>query len=142
MQKVINMNDMISKYDVLSALSALRLKIWEEDIPNPSCPEYVELHQKMEKLKDRVDEVSQWILKKEPGWIPVSKSLPEIKDNHVSDTVIVCCDNGNMGFTYLEENIFGQAGWNCERDDDYYSPLGEVVAWMPLPQPYETEEES
>ena len=51
------------------------------------------------------------------------------------------CENGAYGFAELEENIFGQVGWNCERDDEYHEPLGEVIAWMPLPEPY-TEEES
>ena len=41
----------------------------------------------------------------------------------------------------LVENIFGQVGWDCEREDDYYEPLGEVLAWMPLPEPYKGSEE-
>lgn len=69
-------------------------------------------------------------------WIPVSERLPEIKDHHVSDPCIVYCDNGAYGFAELEENIFGQVGWNCERDDEYHEPLGEVIAWMPLPEPF------
>ena len=72
-----------------------------------------------------------------PKWIPCSDRLPDIKDNHVSSVVIVYCDSGAYGFAQLEENIFGQVGWDCERDDDYHEPLGEVVAWMPLPEPYE-----
>ena len=40
------------------------------------------------------------------------------------------------GFAELEENIFGQVGWNCERDDEYHEALGTVLAWMPLPEPY------
>lgn len=71
-----------------------------------------------------------------PQWIPCSDRLPDIKDNHVSSVVIVYCDSGAYGFAQLEENIFGQVGWDCERDDEYHEPLGEVVAWMPLPKPY------
>lgn len=69
-------------------------------------------------------------------WIPVTERLPDIKEHHVSDPCIVYCENGAYGFAELEENIFGQVGWNCERDDEYHEPLGEVVAWMPLPEPY------
>ena len=76
-----------------------------------------------------------------PKWIPCSDRLPDIKDNHVSSVVIVYCDSGAYGFAQLEENIFGQVGWDCERDDDYHEPLGEVVAWMPLPEPWKGGEE-
>lgn len=76
-----------------------------------------------------------------PMWIPVAKRLPDIKEHNVSDTCIVYCENGSYGFAELEENIFGQAVWNCERDDEYHEPLGKVVAWMPLPEPYKKEEE-
>ena len=77
----------------------------------------------------------------EPEWIPVSERLPEIiKGHYVSDVCIVYCDTGAYGFTILEENIFGQVGWQCERDDDYHEPLGEVIAWMPLPEPAKFED--
>lgn len=69
-------------------------------------------------------------------WIPCSERLPDIKEHHVSETCIVYCENGAYGFARLEENIFGQVGWNCERDDEYHEPLCEVIAWMPLPEAY------
>ena len=73
-------------------------------------------------------------------WIPCSERLPDIGEHHVSEPCIVYCSNGAYGFAELEENIFGQVGWNCERDDDYHEPLGEVLAWMPLPEPYKEEQ--
>ena len=76
----------------------------------------------------------------EQRWIPCSERLPEIKEHHVSDPCIVYCNNHAYGFAELEENIFGQVGWNCERDDEYHEPLGEVLAWMPLPEPWRGEE--
>lgn len=75
----------------------------------------------------------------ESHWIPCSERLPVIKEHHVSEPCIVYCSNGAYGFAGLEENIFGQVGWNCERDDEYHEPLGEVLAWMPLPEPYRAE---
>ena len=72
-------------------------------------------------------------------WIPCSKRLPDIGEHHVSEPCLVYCDNGAYGFAELEENIFGQVGWNCERDDDYHEPLGTVIAWQPLPEPYKVE---
>lgn len=73
-------------------------------------------------------------------WTPVSERLPEIGEHYVSEPCIVYCSNGAYGFAELEENIFGQVGWNCERDDEYHEPLGEVLAWMPLPEPWKGEE--
>ena len=73
----------------------------------------------------------------EQQWIPCSERLPDIKEHHVSEPCIVYCSNGAYAFAELEENIFGQVGWNCERDDEYHGAVGEVVAWMPLPEPYE-----
>ena len=74
-------------------------------------------------------------------WIPCSEGLPGIKEHHVSDPCLVYCENGAYGFAELEENIFGQVGWDCEREDEYHEPLGEVIAWMPLPEPYKAESE-
>lgn len=73
-------------------------------------------------------------------WIPCSERLPDIGEHHVSEPCIVYCSNSAYGFAELEENIFGQlVGWDCERDDEYHEPLGEVLAWMPLPEPYKGE---
>ena len=74
-------------------------------------------------------------------WIPCSERLPDIGEHYVSEPCIVYCSNGAYGFAELEENIFGQVGWDCERDDEYHEPLGEVIAWMPLPEPYKGEQE-
>jgi len=76
------------------------------------------------------------IPQEEPEWIPVSERLPEIKEHHVSDVCLVYLKDGGMTFSELQENIFGQVGWDVEREDDYHEPIGEVVAWMPLPEPY------
>ena len=69
-------------------------------------------------------------------WIPCSERLPKIGEHHISEPCLVYCKCGAYAFAELEENIFGQVGWNCERDDDYHEPIGEVVAWMPLPKPW------
>ena len=76
------------------------------------------------------------LYKTESQWIPVSERLPDIKENHVSEPCIVYCENGAYGFTELEENIFGQVGWYCEREDEFHESLGKVLAWMPLPEPW------
>ena len=69
-------------------------------------------------------------------WTPVSEGLPKITEHHVSEVVICYLANEAYCFGSLEENPFGQTRWSCERDDEYHQPVGKVVAWMPLPEPY------
>lgn len=66
-------------------------------------------------------------------WIPVSERLPEEETD-----VLVCNENGDMEITsgsYSTElnNYFMwyTSGWR----------FGEVIAWMPLPEPYKESEE-
>lgn len=73
-------------------------------------------------------------------WIPVEEELPEIGEHHVSDVVLCYCKGGVYAFSELEENIFGQKCFNCERDDEYHCNPLEVIAWMPLPKFNEEDE--
>ena len=67
-------------------------------------------------------------------WIPVEDALPEIKEFHISDTVLCYCDSGVLAIARLEENGFGQVGFNCEKDDEYHHSAGKVLYWMPIPE--------
>lgn len=84
-------------------------------------------------VKQWLDHLSSKVSQK---WIPCSKKLPEIKEGHESDVVLCYTDTGSYAFSRLQENIFGQCGFECEREDEYYTSVGEVIAWMPLPEPY------
>lgn len=78
-------------------------------------------------------------------WISVEDALPEIKEYHISDTVLCYCDSGALAIARLEENGFGQVGFNCEKDDGYHYAVGKVLYWMPIhdiPEPPESEENS
>lgn len=76
-------------------------------------------------------------------WIPVTEDLPVIDpEHHVSKDVIVRVEGGGYMFSALEENIFGQAWFECERmspsGDDGYT----VTHWMPLlPLPEDVDED-
>ena len=80
-------------------------------------------------------------------WIPVSERLPEEADG----TVLVCMPNESP---YNEREQFINAKHNqqvetahySQYSDTWYFAMGAVsetrpVAWMPLPEPYEKEQE-
>ena len=71
---------------------------------------------------------------KQNRWISVEDALPEIKTHHISDTVLCYCDSGALAVARLEENAFGQVGFNCEKDDSYHCAVGKVLYWMPIPE--------
>ncbi len=62
------------------------------------------------------------------GWIPVTERLPDKMGSYI--TTIDC---GKYGFATGQRYFFNdEIGWN---DKD-------VIAWMPLPEPYTKEEQS
>ena len=76
----------------------------------------------------------------ETAWISVEERLPDIGEHYVSDVVLCYCKDGVYAFSELEENIFGQKCFSCERDDEYHCNPLEVIAWMPLPKFNEEDE--
>lgn len=56
-------------------------------------------------------------LEQEPKWIPVSERLPEDDDLY-----LITFDNGEIDLVAFDRGDFSYSG---------------VIAWMPLPQPYE-----
>lgn len=75
------------------------------------------------------------VLDKFPHWIPVTERLPEIDEkHHCSKDVLAYLKGGGMCFTALEENIFGQSWFECERHPAIEEEMI-VTHWMPLPKP-------
>jgi hypothetical protein len=69
-------------------------------------------------------------------WTLCSNKLPKINDCHISKPCFIYRKDGIYAFAELKENIFRQIGWNCKCDNDYYKLINEVIAWMPLPEPW------
>lgn len=74
----------------------------------------------------------------ETKWTPVSERLPAIDSDGYSDKVLVCYQNFN-GIDICEYRVIdGKGKWYVGDMDDSPEDLGIVVlAWMPLPEPYE-----
>ena len=72
-------------------------------------------------------------VKQEPKWIPVSERLPEFRKE-----VLTCTDGGFIEIQSLEESYGGY--WENQKGD--WSDFDEIIAWMPLPTPYEPQERS
>lgn len=74
-----------------------------------------------------------------PCWIPVTERLPEIDMSHQHhEDYLVQYDSGNMDVASLSNVVFWsdritKPHWDCK------VPFAEVVAWMPLPKPWEGE---
>lgn len=80
-------------------------------------------------------------------WIPVSERLPEVHPFQIdepdgqfniaedycvtSDLVLVQTTDGRMAVALYEDDLDGRAYWETDVCDRL-----EVVAWMPLPEPY------
>lgn len=96
-------------------------------------------------IRDKLWEIQQCsncILKPEkkiaeikPQWTPVTEGLPE-EGEEGSDEVSVTCDNGRKHY-FVTTGILLKGDW-VNVVDNYYLPC-EVVAWMPLPEPYRPE---
>lgn len=75
------------------------------------------------------------------SWIPVSERLPEAEYGE-SDSVLVCFEDKMQGILY-----FDGGNWRYPTGEIYISVNhkngwhNKVVAWMPLPEPYEPQEE-
>lgn len=89
--------------------------------------------------------------KQESKWIPVSERLPEKRGDYLvtqkatfTDYVYISVIGYALNLHDVDEYDFAdkkRPGW-YEYDNEWgYRELDDVVAWMPLPQPYKAESE-
>ena len=83
-------------------------------------------------IKEIRAEGENFVKPKTGEWIPVTERLPEYRKE-----VLTCSNGGFIEIQSLEESYGGY--WENQKGD--WSDFDEVIAWMPLPQPYKVESE-
>ena len=86
----------------------------------------------VEGISREAEEMAIKAIGQEPRWIPVSERLPE---EHKE--VLTCGLGGYIEIQSFEDSYDGY--WENKNGD--WSDLDEIIAWMPLPQPYKEESE-
>lgn len=110
-------------------------EIEEELLKNPFMPEKT-----INKLCFRTGQLVAYAIRNNAAENQSSKESPEIKWNHVKDTlpiigeeVLVCDIDGDMYITWLHTD--GKWGYDYGGDK-----IKNIVAWANLPKPYEVQE--
>lgn len=87
-------------------------------------------------------------VQQEQRWIPCSERLPEEREwigtkrfgTTISDTVLITFNAGGTRFVKPLSLQNGELSRADKRTMDVFYPGWEMVAWMPLPEPYKEEE--
>ena len=115
-----------------------RITLAENEGYADTIPEYIEA------MKMAVSALEK---QEKDRWIPVTEALPEEKDagilkklgtNKRSDYVLATVEVKGERMTVTACTYDGKWDWNMK----YAFPDYKVIAWRPLPEPYEPEEES
>lgn len=70
-----------------------------------------------------------------PQWIPCSERLPEESDDYLCSYGTLTGHFVGIDIYEAEKKEFGFYS-NNERGEEDWHPVTNVVAWMPLPEPY------
>lgn len=81
---------------------------------------------------EEVEKMAIKALEQEPEWIPVSERVPED-----GEEVLCFLDSEEMAVLF-RRNDWGQYEWV---DGGFATGSYDVIAWMPLPEPYKSERE-
>ncbi len=117
-----------------------------EYVPGKNDAEYIKLLKGViEMQKNTIGKAVAKVkkLSAQTRWIPCSERMPEIGKD-----VLTTYIDGEMKRCYVREDAWfpnddsEKSGWINEESDYRYNGLSmEVIAWMPMPEPYKEDED-
>ena len=108
-------------------------------IPGENDAEYIKLlkdalRREQQIVSKSIAKIKELSAQLEQKWVSVSERLPDEYGNYIADTK----SGGIEECTYYPE----KNRWStCEADGITYLSESDVIAWMPLPEPYRGETE-
>lgn len=122
------MSDLIRKRDVISAISDLLMI----QLQGKALPTWNEVYHAIDNIPSA---------EPERKWIPVTEALPK-------DTEFVLLTIRRLSKSYNQTPFisvgyvsWNQSAWWCAHDGDCDAHNVEVLAWMPLPEPWKGNDE-
>ncbi len=119
-------DDLISRQEVLDGIAELKKSPWATDKRGNGF-EYL-ITEALDVVADLCVKQAPSVNPQEPKWIPVSERLPENRNQEVLISLEWGIDIGR----------YSDGEWSSEWINHYDD--GNVLAWMPLPTPYEPQE--
>lgn len=126
------MSDLIKRQDAINKFVGLNMQVYEGD----RCVG-IRTYLTKEEIIYAIDELPS--VEPERKWIPVTEALPE-------DTEFVLLTIRRLDKSYSQTPFisvgyisWNQSAWWCAHDGDCDSHNVEVLAWMPLPEPWKGE---
>lgn len=123
------MSDLIKRQDVINKFVGLNMQVYEGD----RCVG-IRTYLTKEEIIYAIDEIPS--VEPEWKWIPVTEALPE-------DTEFVLLTIRRLDKSYNQTPFisvgyvsWNQSAWWCAHDGDCDAHNVEVLAWMPLPEPW------
>ena len=126
----------------------LAKRLDEIEITPEPCEEHTETHSCENKRTETHDSRREWYMKgyrdAQPRWIPVTEALPE-EDKVVLISYRYKEGEGDTSHTNIDITTYGQMYFGGNKVGnhkywrapfEYFESNYEVVAWMPLPEPY------
>ena len=126
------MNDLIKRQDAINKFVGLNMQVYEGD----RCVG-IRTYLTKEEIIYAIDELPS--VEPERKWIPVTEALPKNAEFVLLTIRRLDKSYNQTPFISVGYVSWNQSAWWCAHDGDCDSHNVEVLAWMPLPEPWRGE---